>query len=266
LCRKVYGTNQEEFKKVKKFVILTAAYNSSKYIKKWANSIISQTYRPLGVVMVDDLSTDATISMIDKIKKCFKEAKVEFKYIRSLERLYCGSAYKLVQENAKGTYFGVLDSDDMLEPFACEFVANLYDDNPKIDFIYTQFLWCRENMKPIKKGFCRAPGKNESILSMEERRIHCFGHWRTFHNRFLRPEKLFKSGLKCSVDKYMGFRLEEFGRGMFVNKVCYKYRSGTSNSVSKTKVAIDVWKKIIKQAKERRKKYNLEPFKITERM
>ena len=256
---------EEEKDETKKFTILTSAYNSGKYIKDWAESIIRQDYRPLKVVYINDKSTDNTSELMSKFSKRFEEANIELKYIEPKEKLYCGSGYKLALEEAgDSSYFGVLDSDDILESFACSFVANLYEQYPDITWLYTQYLLCRENMVKIRKGFCCAPKDKETLLSMGQKRIHGFGHWRTFSNRFRRPEKLFKEGLKCSVDKYMGYRLEEFGTGMFVNKVCYRYRSGTKNSVSGNKTAIAIWQEVMKKAEQRRKIYNYKCFSILE--
>ena len=121
------------------------------------------------------------------------------------------------------------------------------------------------NMKPRRKGFCCCPGKRETLLDLGNRRVHGFGHWRTFCYRFPRPGKLFGKKLKCGVDKFMGYRLEEFGQGMFVDRICYKYRQhpvGSPKSVSSTKEAINVWSDIKKRAAARRKRYNLKPLQI----
>ena len=63
------------------------------------------------------------------------------------------------------------------------------------------------------------------------------------------------------MDKHLGFRLEELGTGMFVNKVCYRYRTRSPGEKSvvhahplrKTKI------KVIATAKKRRKKNKIYP-------
>jgi len=78
-------------------------------------------------------------------------------------------------------------------------------------------------------------------------------------------KELFGKELKCGVDKYMGYRLEEMGKGLFVDRVCYKYRQypvGFKESVSSTKEAIKVWQDIIKDAYRRRNKYKRKAFSI----
>jgi hypothetical protein len=86
---------------------------------------------------------------------------------------------------------------------------------------------------------------------------HGFSHWRTFSSRIKRPDKIFKSGLKCVVDKNMGFRLEEQGIGMFYDKPMYRYRERRMYSVSTSNPTKTVLKEIIEEAEYRRKVYNL---------
>jgi len=63
----------------------------------------------------------------------------------------------------------------------------------------------------------------------------------------------------------MGYRLEEAGLGMFTEKICYKHRGhpiGSKDSVSSTKHAMKMWKKVIKETENRRKKYNKKAYLI----
>lgn len=260
---------QEEPKELKepnrKFSILTASYNKGEFLNDWFRSIIAQKYRPLEVVFVNDCSTDNTLNILEDFKKEFSDNGIEFILVNNEKRLYCGSSYKELLSHATGSYFGVLDSDDMLVDDAVEYIMKKYDKYKDVTWIYTQFQICDMNMNHRRKGFCSCPKSGESLLDLGKKRIHGFGHWRTFCYRFPRSDKIFGKKLKCGVDKFMGYRLEEFGKGMFVDRVCYKYRQhpvGSPKSVSSTKEAIDVWSDIKKRAEARRKRYNLKPFPV----
>jgi hypothetical protein len=114
----------------------------------------------------------------------------------------------------------------MLESFACKFVADIYKRYSNVAWIYTQYNKYNRKMERImKKGFCRYPGKGKSILQMERKHINVYGHWRTFSDIIESRKNLFGNGLKCCVDKHLGIKLEEKGVGMFVDKVCYRYRT-----------------------------------------
>ena len=249
----------------RKFSILTSSFDKGEFLKDWANSILAQKYRPLEVVFANDCSTDNTLQMIGGFKNQFEEKGIELVLVNNEKRLYCGSSYKNLLPYATGSYFGVLDADDMLVDDAVEYIMKIYDEHKDVTWIYTQYQNCDINMKPRRKGFCCCPGKGETLLDLGNRRIHGFGHWRTFCYRFPRPGKLFGKKLKCGVDKFMGYRLEEFGQGMFVDRICYKYRQhpvGSPKSVSSTKEAINVWSDIKGRAGIRRKRYNLKPTQI----
>jgi glycosyltransferase involved in cell wall biosynthesis len=251
----------------KKFTIFSSTYNKSSYLMKWAQSISVQRYRPLSVLLVDDCSSDSTRDIMPEIKKLFLINNIEFRIIYNKNRLYCGSSYKHGATYLEGGYVGVLDADDMLTEDAVESVVHIYKKYPEVDWLYTQFDIYDDQLKRRKRiGFNICPKENESLLDLGIRGVHGYGHWRTFDNdKIKRADKLYPEGLTCSVDKYMGYRLEEFGQGGFFNEVCYKHRQhprGSKNSVSSTKFAMDMWRKVVKKAQKRRELYNYEPKNI----
>jgi glycosyltransferase involved in cell wall biosynthesis len=245
-----------------KFTILTSAYNSSRFINTWAESILVQKYRPLEVVFVDDCSKDDTLSEIKDIENRFRDNDIDIKILSNETRKYCGSSYKRAWKNSSGFFFGVLDSDDALVNDAVEYIISLYQKYPNVAWIYTQFNMFNKKMKFLKKGFCSAPKRGESMLSLGLRGKHTYSHWRTFSKRHPRLDKIWGVGLKSSVDKYMGYRLEEFALGMFTDRVCYKYRNGSPGAISSVEKAMKQWKIVKNDAVFRRRKYNLKPFRI----
>ena len=63
--------------------IVISNYNNEKYIEKCLNSIINQTYKNIEIIIVDDGSTDNSISIInswilDKGKVLYKKDKIIF--------------------------------------------------------------------------------------------------------------------------------------------------------------------------------------------
>jgi len=251
----------------KKFTILTANYNAGKYLNDWADSILAQSYRPLEVIFVEDKSTDDSLKIIKKIYSKFDKKNIEFKLVCSPKKLFCGSSYNLALKESSGNYFGILDSDDMLEPFACDFIVDLYERFSQATWIYTQYnKYNRKMDRIIKKGFCHHPGKKKTILEMERKHINTYGHWRTFSDRILNNKNLFGNGLKCCIDKHLGIRLEEEGIGMFVDKVCYRYRTrsrGENSIVYRYKLK-DIRLKVVQEAKNRRKNSGKKIYKILE--
>ena len=249
----------------KKFTILSTFSNYEKFVSEWFESILQQSYRPLEVIAVDDCSSDDTYSALKSCKKSAKRKGVELKIHRNKEKLYCGSSYYEAFKLASGEYFGILDGDDQLVKNAVNIIMEQYKKRPNIDYIYTQFVYCDSKMRPTKRrGFSSSPLPNKNILQSEltPKKRHCYSHWRTFR-RFDRVEKIFYRGGKRAVDKFMGYRCEEWGNGMFFDTVLYKYRSPHKKSITRAGGQIKTWRKIRSQAAVRRKKYKLKPKKVT---
>jgi glycosyltransferase involved in cell wall biosynthesis len=245
-----------------KFSILSPSHNNGQFLDSWLDSILSQKYRPLEVVFVNDRCTDNTDDFITHARPKLESVGIELVYIKNSKRVYCGSSCKIAWHAATGSYFGNLDTDDMLDPDAVSYIMGLYESMPHIAYIYSQFQVCDKYMKPRRKGFCRIPDKGQNLLTMGRKRVHCLSHWRTFSNRVLSPAKVWKDGLRSAVDKYFAYRLEEMGNGLFVDKVLYQYRSGLKNCISRKEKAISTWMRVMDEAELRRKNYRPNIFPI----
>lgn len=214
------------------FTLLTACCDGEKYVDQWKRSVINQTYRPLNVVVIDDLSKDKSSRQLEKSIKSFKNNNVSVRIVRPEKKLYYGGSLREAYLQAEGDFFGIFDIDDYLEPHSVEHVMNLYLQHPKICYIYTQFLTCDKELRPKKPGWCCSPPPKESILSMGLKQVHVYSHFRTFSNRAKDMVDIFPKRGRYAVDQHMGLMLERKGYGMFTNKVCYHYRTDVENSIS----------------------------------
>jgi len=248
---------QKELDNYNQFTILSASYNKGPYLQDWAKSILYQTQVPTEVVLVDDFSTDNTVKIVSQIEKDFSKAKINFKFIRNSKRLFCGSSYRVAMKAAEGSYFGVIDADDMIVEDAVEYIMGLYKKHKDIAWIYTQYQTCNVRMNPIHKGLSRAVPPGQTLLETGERRKHTYSHWRTCSKRHPKLNKIFPKKLRSAVDKFMGYRLEEFAPGAFVDRVCYLYRERVSRCISGTEKTKEDWMKVVKEAKSRRSRYKL---------
>jgi len=247
-----------------KFTILSTFYNFANFADDWFESILQQSYRPLEVVVIDDCSKDDTYGKLKSFAKIAKRKGIEYVVHRNNKRLYCGSSYYEGFKISTGDYFGILDGDDQLVDNAVNIIMEQYQKRPNIDYIYTQFVYCDHKMNQTKrKGLCSPPLPGKDLLSSELNRInrHCYSHWRTF-KRFHKVEKIFYVKGRKSVDKFMGYRLEEWGNGMFFDRVLYKYRRPHDKSITKAGGQISEWKRVRSEAHKRRKRYNLKPKSI----
>lgn len=93
-----------------KVSIVVPVYNIEKYLRRCINSIVSQTYKNLEIILIDDGSKDASGIICDEYAK--KDFRVKVFHIKN-----SGSAearnYGINQANGK--YLMFVDSDDYLE-------------------------------------------------------------------------------------------------------------------------------------------------------
>ena len=86
--------------------IIIPVYNSSKTIRKSLNSVLNQTYKELEVIVVDDSSTDDTLSILHGYEN---DSRVK---VFNIEHIGCVGAYIYGVKKATSPYVMMLDSDD----------------------------------------------------------------------------------------------------------------------------------------------------------
>ena len=100
--------------------VVTACYNSSRFLDRIYNSLVSQTYRDFEWVCVDDLSTDDTVKRLLGLKAPGELGM----QVYALPQNSGGSvAVALAMQRAMGEVVVLLDHDDELFPEALEEVA-----------------------------------------------------------------------------------------------------------------------------------------------
>lgn len=89
--------------------IVMPLYNSEKYLEQTLNSVLDQTYSNWELIIVDDLSTDESVSIVQKYMT--KDERIK---LHKLE-LNSGAAVARTKaiELSKGKYIAFLDSDDI---------------------------------------------------------------------------------------------------------------------------------------------------------
>lgn len=89
--------------------IIMPNYNSSKFIKKTIDSVISQTYTNWELIIADDCSTDDSISIINN----FNDSRI--KLINNEKNGGAAVTRNNAIKEAKGKWIAFLDSDDLWE-------------------------------------------------------------------------------------------------------------------------------------------------------
>ncbi len=108
-----------------RFSVIIPNYNSEKWIKKLLDSIVEQTYKDYEVIIIDDMSTDASVEIVENYVDKFKG---DIKIIQLDEKRWNGGTRNVGVEHAKGDYLLFADCDDWFNDEYCfEEIASIID-------------------------------------------------------------------------------------------------------------------------------------------
>lgn len=117
-----------------KISVITVTYNSEKTLKRTAESVLNQTYRPFEYIVVDGASTDGTVSVIENMRPEFENAGIKLTVISEKDNGIYDAMNKGINL-ASGDIVGIINSDDFYEANALSVVSNAYDSKP-FDLFY----------------------------------------------------------------------------------------------------------------------------------
>ncbi len=109
--------------------IIIPIYNVEKYLNECLESVCAQTYREIEIILVNDGSTDNSISICEKFQKIDNRITIINKKNAGLS-----AARNSGLEIAKGEYIYFLDSDDYISPDAIELLVKTAI-NQRLDII-----------------------------------------------------------------------------------------------------------------------------------
>lgn len=133
---------------VKLVSIITPTFNSANYIAETIQSVQNQTYLHWELIIVDDGSTDHTISIIQEIQKV--EPRIQL--IRQEKNVGPAITRNKGIELAKGNYLTFLDADDL---WFSNFIENSINtiEKTKIPFVFSSYRRSDEVLNFVYSDF-----------------------------------------------------------------------------------------------------------------
>ncbi len=136
--------------------IIIPAYNAQNYIQETIQSVINQTYSNWRLIIVNDGSKDDTEKII---RNKFIDDRITYIY---QENGGVSKARNNGIEKADGDYIAFLDADDVWLPENLKEKINALENNPNIDWIYSNMY----ESDPFLENLKLAPsGKDNDILN-----------------------------------------------------------------------------------------------------
>ena len=113
--------------------IIIPVFNGEKYIDRCLQSIRNSSYQEFEIIIIDDGSSDNTLSIIKKYEAQDNRIKV-------ISKINGGSASarNVVIQNAKGQYIAFIDADDYIHKDYLKILYNNINDDD-IDIVECDF-------------------------------------------------------------------------------------------------------------------------------
>lgn len=115
--------------------VLIAAYNAQEFISQAVDSVISQSYDNIEIIICNDCSTDKTLEILNQIASIHNNVTIlnndsNLGYLKTFNRLLA---------SANGDYISFLDADDYLAPDKIIRQVELLENNPTIGVVGCQY-------------------------------------------------------------------------------------------------------------------------------
>lgn len=124
-----------------KVSIIIPAYNVEKYLKKCVESLLSQTYENLEILIVDDGSKDKTLEVANELS--LKDERIK---VLTKENGGVSSARNLGLDNATGKYIVFVDGDDFISNQYVEVMLKTLVEND-LDIVSCDFVRVKEGQE-----------------------------------------------------------------------------------------------------------------------
>jgi len=214
---------------MKKVSVIVPVYNSSKYLEECIKNVINQSYKNLEIIIVNDKSTDNSLSIINS----FNDKRI--KVINLKENSGVSISRNKGVEVSTGDYICFLDSDDYWNLKKIERQVKFIKNKA---FIYSDYEYLKNN----KRHRVRVP----KIITYKEalKNTTIFTSTVMFNMNYLNKEDIYMPNIKLGQDSSTWWKvLKKVGIAYGMNDVLSIYRVGVrSLSSNKIKSVIGTWK------------------------
>ncbi len=122
-----------------KISVIIPTYNRRHTLERAIDSVLSQTFKPFEIIIVDDGSEDGTRNWV-------QEAYPSIKYIYQSNNGVSSARNKGIR-SSRGSWIALLDSDDEWMPEKLEDQVIFINENPGSLFCHTNEIWIRNGVR-----------------------------------------------------------------------------------------------------------------------
>ena len=225
--------------------VIIPMYNAEKYIAECLDSIVSQDYQDVEIIVIDDGSIDNSADIVSDYQK--RDGRI--KLVRQENHGLVYSRKQGIRESA-GDYILFVDSDDWLEhDMTSALVRMLVSDNS--DVVASAATFCMGDNRRISRNAAPEGVYQGGKLIELKKRLFCYEDYTTMALLPFLWNKLWKKNLvkkyvlaadeKMTIaeDVAIGFpAILSAGRVTVTNKSFYNYRKTSSSMLNQKKDAL----------------------------
>ncbi len=206
-----------------KISILVAVYNGARFLQEMIDSVKAQTFTDYELVLVNDASTDNSLSIMEEAAKNFDKIKI----VTYPQNKKLPGALNEGLRHCAGEYIYRLDADDLLVPETLQKQYEFLQKNPAYDGVICDELKVDVNLKPqtmlLKLG-------DDYFIKKQNLFRTAFGG----PTLLLKKEKFFEAGLhdeymKVGSDRFMALDMHRIVRLGHLPERLYIYRLHNAN-------------------------------------
>ena len=207
-------------------------YNRSKFIDRSLRSCLDQSLsrKTLELIIVDDNSNDKSISYLNSYKHTLQKSHSipnNFTLIKNKKNMGSGYCSNLAVSKSKGKYFMRVDSDDYLNRFAIDNMADILNFNDNYGYVYCDH--CRTDEWGLKQKIVKLQSKKNLLAH---------GAGILFRTQLIKKVGNYNKKFREAEDHDLILRLNKICNGFYLPIPLYRYYihgSNISNSGNRKK-------------------------------
>lgn len=224
--------------------LITPCYNGEKHLNRFLNSVLTQTYSNIELILINDGSSDSTEDIVLSFEKKLKRKGIRLIYVFQ-ENKGLGGAINSGLKRVTGEYISWPDPDDYLEPESVEMRLRALENNPDFGIVtsdaYVRNGYKDELMRLISDSFSSNYDPYQFIHLLNGKSILCSGTHMVRTDAFFETHptgEIFPS--RRGQNYQMLLPVYYKYKSYFLNKPLYNYVI-YDNSMSKTEdLSLDI--------------------------
>lgn len=215
--------------------ICIPVYNSENTIGETIDSALSQTYKNIEIIVVDNHSTDSTYEVV----RSFQDKRI--KAFQNKENIGMAGNWNRVLELATGEYIHFLCADDLLQPSCVEKKVKMIRKDSDIVMVTSATEIVSDDGKVLMERHLTHGDKifnGEALAKKAIRFRNLYGEPSSIMVRAdkMRQAGMFSENLKYTTDLEMWIRLSVPGLVGYVDDPLSNYRVSASNETSSLRI------------------------------